>query len=54
MIPLGQGHFWPQADNLNKLGRGPLGDATYQNIKALGFVVSEKKILENLFSACVT
>ena len=23
-------HFWPQGHNLNKLGRGPLGDATYQ------------------------
>ena len=24
--------------------RGPLGDATYQNIKALGLMVSDKKI----------
>ena len=24
------GRFWPQWPNLNKLGRGPLGDATYQ------------------------
>ena len=24
------GHFLPQTHNLNKLGRGPLGDATYQ------------------------
>ena len=23
------GLFWPQWHNLNKLGRGPLGDATY-------------------------
>ena len=22
--------FWPQGYNLNKLGSGPLGDATYQ------------------------
>ena len=29
---------------LNKLGRGPLGDATYQILKALGPVVSDKKI----------
>ena len=29
-VTLGQGHFWPQGHNLNKLGRGPLGDATYQ------------------------
>ena len=26
----GGGHFWPQGDNLNKFGKGPLGDATYQ------------------------
>ena len=26
----GQGLFWPQGYNLNKLGRGPSGDATYQ------------------------
>ena len=26
----GLGPFWPQGYNLNKLGRGPLGDATYQ------------------------
>ena len=31
--------FWPQVHNLNKLGRGPLGDATYQisRLKALWF-----------------
>ena len=23
-------HYWPQGDNLIKLVRGPLGDATYQ------------------------
>ena len=23
-------HFWPQGHNLNKLFRGPQGDATYQ------------------------
>ena len=27
----GPGNFWPcKGYNLNKLGRGPLGDATYQ------------------------
>ena len=26
----GGGHFWPQGQNLNKLGRGPLDDAMYQ------------------------
>ena len=25
-----QGHFGPQRHHLNKLGRGPLGNATYQ------------------------
>ena len=27
---LERGHYWPQGYNLNKLGRGLLGDATYQ------------------------
>ena len=40
----GRGHFWPKGDNLNKFGRGPLGDAKYQILKALGLVVSDKKI----------
>ena len=26
----GWGNFWPLGDYFNKLGRGPLGDATYQ------------------------
>ena len=30
MWPPGLVHFWPQGHNLNKLGRGPLADATYQ------------------------
>ena len=30
--------------NLNKRVRGPLGDASYLNTKALGIVASEKKI----------
>ena len=30
MWPSGQGHFWHQGHNLNKLGRCLLGDATYQ------------------------
>ena len=29
-VTLGPGHYWPQGDNLNKLGRGLLGHATYQ------------------------
>ena len=28
--PSGRGHFWPYAHNVNKLGRGPLADVTYQ------------------------
>ena len=28
---LGPGHFSPQGHNLNKLGRGPLGDAIHTN-----------------------
>ena len=52
--PPGWGHFWPKGYNLNKLGRGQLGDDTYQismlyipNIKALGPVVSDKKIFSH-------
>ena len=41
------GTFLAHGYNLNKLGRAPLGDATYQNIKALGLVVSDKKIFSD-------
>ena len=30
MCPLRRAHFWPKGHNLNKLGRGPLDEATYQ------------------------
>ena len=30
MTPLWRGRFGCLGDNLNKLGKGPLGDATYQ------------------------
>ena len=30
MTPRGGAIFGPRGNNLNKLGRGPLGDATYQ------------------------
>ena len=30
LVTPGQGHFWPKGHNLNKHGRGLLGDATYQ------------------------
>ena len=33
----GRGHFWPQGHNLNKLVRGPQGDATYQSSRPYGF-----------------
>ena len=35
----GGGHFWPDEYNLNKLGRGLLGDATskYQGFRPCGF-----------------
>ena len=39
MGPPGRGHYWSQVDNLNTLGRGPLGDTTYRISK---LVVSEK------------
>ena len=29
MWPLGRDRSWPQGHNLNKVGRGPLGDARY-------------------------
>ena len=29
-VTSGWGYFWHQRHNLNKLGRGPLDDATYQ------------------------
>ena len=31
--PPWQGHFGPQGHHLNKLGRGPLGNATYQILR---------------------
>ena len=52
MWPPGQGHFWSQGDNLNKLGR-----CYIPNIKALGLKGSEKKIFKDFilniyFSMC--
>ena len=40
----GRGHFSPLWHNLNKLDRGPLGDAIEPNIKAPGHMVPDKKI----------
>ena len=36
-VTLRRGNFWPQEHNFNKLGKGPLDDASY-------LVVSNKKI----------
>ena len=33
LVTPGRNHFWPQGYNLNKVGNGPLGDATYQITK---------------------
>jgi len=30
IVTPGRGQFWPQGDNLNNFGRGPLDDAIYQ------------------------
>ena len=42
--PPGRGPYGPQGHSKQDLKRGPLNIAT-QNMKALGFVVLEKKIL---------
>jgi len=33
IVTPGAGSFWPQGQNLNNLGRGPLDDASYQICK---------------------
>ena len=40
LVTPGPGHFWPQGHNLNKLGRGQLGDVihtNYQDSRPNGF-----------------
>ena len=37
MWPPGQGPIWPQGHHMNNLGRGPLGDATYEISKLCTF-----------------
>ena len=44
----GTGIFWPQRQNLNKLGRDLLGDDT-PNIKTQGLVVSKKGDMFSLY-----
>ena len=58
MLALGQGHCWPQGYNLNNLGRSPLSEAMYANIKGKisSYLVSDKKIFEGFLyiSLCKT
>ena len=42
----GQGHFWPQGYNLNKLGRGALDKATYQISEASAFWLQKRGLLK--------
>ena len=45
----GLGQFWPQGHRVNKLGRGPLGDSTYQISKLYGFQFQRRRILKISF-----
>ena len=48
--PPGWGQFWPHGHHMNKLGRGPLGDATYQISKLWAFFhFQRRKILKSVF-----
>ena len=50
----GGASFDPQWHHMNKLGRGPLGDATYKISKLLDFPLSEtKKKIEIVFFVLV-
>ena len=42
----GRGHFWLQGNNLNNLGRGPLGEAMYQISKAWAFWFQTRRRLK--------
>ena len=42
----GWGHFWPQGNNLNNLGRGPPGEAMHQISKAWAFCFQTKRFLK--------
>ena len=57
MWPPGRGHFWSQGYNLNKLGRGPLSDATYQILRLQAFWFQTSRFLKfsywkSIFSLC--
>ena len=51
MSPLGQGHFLPLGLHLKKLGRSPLGDATYQISKLYAFQFQRRRI-HNFVRTC--
>ena len=40
------GHYGPQGNNMNNLGRGPLGEAMYQISKALAFCFQTRRFLK--------
>ena len=42
----GGGQFWPQSNNLNNLGRGPLGEVLYQISKAWAFCFQTRRFLK--------
>ena len=53
--PQGRDNFYPQGDHLNKLGRGPLGDATFQisRLWALWFQTSRLFLCFPYISLCI-
>ena len=42
----GGGHSWPRGKNLNNIGRGPLGEAMYQILKAWAFSFKTRRFLK--------
>ena len=47
LVNPGAGQFWSHEHHMNKLSRGPQGDAKKQNIKALRLTVSSEKSFED-------
>ena len=47
--PHGRGQFWPQKHHMNKLGRGPQGDAKNQISKLYAFQFQKRRILKTWF-----
>ena len=47
--PWDGGQFWPHEHHMNKLGRGPQGDAKYQISKPLAIPVQRRRILKTGF-----